>query len=409
MKNNLRLLISIFALSMLCIECSKMDDYKQYIPYGEKIYPQKADSLKSYPGQNRIMLEWEIIDPKVIFCEVTWYEENVLKSIKVPIESDSEFENKSTNVIIDNLAETSYLFTIISYDKQGNKSIPVQIEETSYGEIYENSLVNRVIKSKEYIPESGLILEWYSAEESENNIELYYTNTANEQINITIPKEATSTLIPDFNVEYPFTYATYFKPDSTSIDLFHAAIQEERVAYYAEITDKYLLNSGDPFQTGAMVHDHRFYVASGWKANVNAATNGNIDVLKNAPNNGLTLWAWSGYSPLPEFVNGKLFQTIELKAGTYRFDALVYAVSPTLNRSYVVASLGEYLPDIEEITTALSWISVPSDIKEASTNKPTLSVEFTLTEDAEVSLGFVANINHSQETIYKKVKLFEKR
>lgn len=409
MKNNLRLLISVFALCLFCVECSKMDDYKQYIPDGETIYPQKADSLKSYPGKNRIMLEWEIIDPKVDFCRVTWYEESELKSVDIPVESNLKFGKKLTDVVINNLAETSYLFTIISYDKHGNKSIPVQIEETSYGEMYENSLVNRIIKSKEYSPGSGLIIEWYGAEENENNIKLFYTNITNDQTNINISRVETTTVIPDFNIEYPFTYATYFKPDSMSIDLFPASLQEERVAYYADITDEYLLNTGDPFQTGAMVHDHRFYAAPGWKANANAATNGNIDVLKNAPNHGLSLWAWNGYSPLPGVENGKLFQTIELEAGTYRFDALVFATSPSLNRSYVVAALGEDLPDINEITKALASTSVPNDIKEASTSKPTLSVEFTLTEKAKVSLGFIANIDHSQETIYKKVKLFEKR
>lgn len=409
MKNNFRLLICIFALSLLCANCTKMDEYKQYIPDGETIYPQKADSLKSYSGKKRIMLEWEIIDPKVNFCKVSWREESEQKSVDVPIESNSEYENNTTQVIIDNLEESNYIFTIVSFDKLGNRSIPVEIEETSYGDMYESSLVNRVIKSKEYLPETGLTIEWYRAEENEVNVELSYTNIKKEQKNIIIPKESTSSFIPDFNVEYPFFYTTTYKPDSMAIDTFYAAIQEERVAYYADITDDFLQNSGDPFQLGNMVHDNRFYSAPGWIGNTVGTRNGNIDILKNTPNNGLTLWAWSGYSPLPSFENGKLFQTIELEAGTYRFDALVYAVSSSLNRSYVVVALGENLPDINNISSALASTATPNDIKEADANKPILTVEFILTEKSKVSLGFVANIGHAQETIYKKVKLFEKR
>lgn len=409
MKNYFRLFICIFALSLLCANCTKMDDYKQYIPDGETIYPQKADSLKAFSGKKRIMLEWQIIDPKVDFCQISWFQGTEQKNMDVLIETNSEYDNNTTQVIIDNLEESNYIFTIVSFDKLGNRSIPVEIEQVSYGDMYESSLVNRVIKSKEYMPESGLTIEWYRAEESEINVELNYTSISKEQKNIIISNESTSSFISDFNVEYPFTYKTSYRPDSTAIDIFYADIQEERVSYYADITDDFLQNTGDPFQLGSMVHDNRFYAAPGWIGNTVGTRNGNIDVLKNAPNHGLTLWAWSGYSPLPSFENGKLFQTIELEAGTYRFDALVYAVSSNLNRSYIVVALGEDLPDISNISSALASTAVPNNIKEGDTNKPTLSVEFELTEKSKVSLGFVANIGHAQETIYKKVRLFEKR
>lgn len=405
--------ITLFSIYMAVLglaftHCTKMDEYKQFIPDGELIYPQKADSLKTYPGKNRIMLEWQIIDPKVDHCKVFWHQEGEDHSVNVPVSSDFSYKTKRTEVIIDNLGESNYIFKVISFDKMGNSSIPVEIEENSYGEIYEASLVNRVIKNKEYQPESGLTIEWYNVEESMTNVELSYTNIAKELKTIIVPNESSNTSIPDFNPEHPFSYTTLHKPDSLAIDTFNASPLEERVTYYANISHL-LQNTGDPFQLGNMVLDNRFYSAPGWKTNAEGSRNGNVDVLKNSPKRGLTLWAWGGYSPLSSFGNGKLFQTIALEKGTYRFDALVYTTSSSLNKAYVVAALGDDLPDISAISSALSATVVPNDIKDSSSNKPTLSVEFTLTERSEVSLGFVANIGHAQEIVFRKVELYEQK
>lgn len=410
MKKIIKLCPVLFALCLLCANCTDMDEYKKYIADGEIIYPQKADSIKSYPGKNRIMLEWLIIDPKVDFCRVYWNQDGERKTVDIPVDNH-DYESDTVRVVIDDLEESSYIFDVISFDEFGNTSIPSEVEESAYGQIYEASLVNRVLKSKEY-DASGLTLEWYGADETEVAVLLSYTDLTGTRKDIIIPQSSTEIILPDFNVEYPFYYRTSYVPVPNAIDTFYAAIEEERVVYYADITDDYLQNTGEPFQLGDMVVDNRFYVATGWKTNEAAATNGNIDVLKYSANNnwGLTLWAWSGYSPSGGFSNGKLYQTIELDAGTYRFDALVYAVSSSLNKSYVVAALGEDLPDIDDVPAlALASAIVPSDIQEGAANKPTLSVEFTLTQRTKVSLGFVANIDHTQETIYRKVKLFERR
>ena len=266
----------------------------------------------------------------------------------------------------------------------------------------------RLKRKKEFLPGNGLIIEWHETDETMLDVELSYTNLANEVKTIVVSKESTSSLLSDFNVEHPFSYTTLYKPDSLAIDIFHAAPQEEHVSYYANISH-ILQHTGDPFQLGEMVHDNRFYKLPGWQTNAAGGRNGNLDVLKNSPNHGLTLWAWSGYSPLSSFENGKLYQTVELEEGTYRFDALIYATSPSLNRAYVVAALGNELPDIDKLSTALSTTVVPNDIKDSSLNKPILSIEFTLREKTNVTLGFVADIGHAQETIFKKVELFEKR
>jgi hypothetical protein len=387
-----------------------MDEYKKYVADGEKIYPQKADSIKSYPGKNRIMLEWLIVDPKVDFCRIFWNQDGERKTVDIAVDND-DYEGDTVRAVIDGLEESSYIFDVISFDEFGNTSIPSEIEESAYGQIYETSLVNRVLKSKEY-DDSGLTLEWYEAEATEVAVWLSYTDLTGKAKEVVVSRSSTETILPDFNVEHPFYYRTSYMPTPEAIDTFYAVTEEERVAYYADITDDFLQNTGEPFRLGRMVVDNRFYTAPGWNTNEAAAANGNIDVLKNTAGNhwGLTLWAWSGYSPAGSFTNGKLYQTIELDAGTYRFDALIYAVSPNLNRSYVVAALGEDLPDIADVSAlALASAIVPADIQEAATNKPTLSVEFTLVEKATVSLGFVANIDHAQETIYKKVRLMERK
>src|SRR6185437_11490204 len=51
-------------------------------------------------------------------------------------------------VIVPNLNEYSYSFTVYSYDGQGNRSIPIDINNVKvYGPSYQSGLVNRAYKA----------------------------------------------------------------------------------------------------------------------------------------------------------------------------------------------------------------------------------------------------------------------
>ena len=89
--------------------------------------------------------------------------------------------------------------------------------------------------------------------------------------------------------------------------------------------------------------------------------------------------------------NGKLFQTVELETGSYRFDFWVHrSEQPTVTAAaFVVAALGDDLPDANNVPQeALGFFRLP---RIAANSDIQYSFNFELAEKATTSLGFVVN------------------
>ena len=395
MKNKINFIFIAILASL--IGCTDADEYKMYLEGGEIIYLQKADSLTAFPGKNRIQLKWILVDPRVTSYKVVYSQSAEKDSVIVPVSTDHDYSNDTISVIIDNLEETMYNFQIISSDEFGNKSIPVEIEESSYGEIYESSLVNRVIKQK-LMSSGGLALEWYDGDESEVGVEINYSDEEGNEKVYFMPGEESSALISDYNPAYPFFYRALFMPDTTAIDIFYTEIESDQVIFPTE-----LVNTVLPFEItsrGLWVQG-RFGTPTGWTVNDAAAQNGNVD---NAYGNALALWAWSGYSPVASFTNGKIYQTILLQPGNYKFRVTIKSFSPSLNKGYLAVCAGYDLSDIDQVESeALGYYRLISNPKPVEDD--IIECMFTLESPAIVSLGMVANIDHAQEVDLKKVEL----
>ena len=229
MKKKIKWFPAIIVLCIACVRCAGYDDYKKYMPEGEIIYPQKADSVKTFPGKNRIQLEWIIIDPRVTSCKIMYEQGGIQDSMTVSI-SGNGYENDTVRVIIPDLEEANYRFKIVSYDDFGHTSIPVETEEQAYGEMYENSLLNRMLKSTSF-DGSDLQLEWYDAVATETGIKIDYTDINGTNRTMTVAASETSTTIPGFNATEPFYYSTMYRPVPSAIDLFYARVVEERIRY----------------------------------------------------------------------------------------------------------------------------------------------------------------------------------
>src|SRR6266699_1325579 len=76
----------ILVIASLLAACTKLaDSYKDFTGNGEIYYPGKADSLKIYPGRNRIMLTWLLVsDPKITKTTLYWH--NKADSVVIPIQ-----------------------------------------------------------------------------------------------------------------------------------------------------------------------------------------------------------------------------------------------------------------------------------------------------------------------------------
>jgi hypothetical protein len=98
-------------------------------------------------------------------------------------------------------------------------------------------------------------------------------------------------------------------------------------------------------------------------------------------------------------VNGKLYQTFNLPKGTYKFTMSLVGDNPIISNGgsdprYIVAAIGETLPDIENLATALGSINFAGLANSAET-----SIQFTIDTPQKVSAGFVVSFTGLEQNV----------
>lgn len=147
----------IVVLCTLCFAaCTDMNSlHEKYLEKGEYIYTGVIDSLKSFPGYERVKFSWEInADPRITQTVIYWrnktdsvvIEVNRTASGNLPLETLLEFP------------EGSYIFEFVTKDDYGNKSLTVQKTVEVYGEKYIQLLKTRGIKSLIAKPENSVLI-----------------------------------------------------------------------------------------------------------------------------------------------------------------------------------------------------------------------------------------------------------
>jgi hypothetical protein len=208
--------------------CTSMDHtYRDFWKDGELEYPAPVDSVKIFSGKNRIGFEWRILaDPGVVSAKMYWNNKN--DSMVFPIETNGQ--NSITSVMLDNLKEGVYAFTIYTYDAKGNISIPREATGKAYGKTYENSLLPRIIKDA-YYENSLLTVVWGDpADATSYGSELTYTTTENEQCTLQMPANADTIRIYDYDTESgTVEYRTAFVPAPMALDTFYTLSRTVKV------------------------------------------------------------------------------------------------------------------------------------------------------------------------------------
>lgn len=381
------LALFILALTSL-VSCTKMDDYTKYIDPKEPIYTGKPDSIKAYSGKNRIKLSWLLIsDPKIVKTKVFW--NNRKDSTVISINRSNGVDSIST--IINNLAEGNYNFELITYDKNGNSSVPALTSGIVYGSIYETALPNRAVESVKLQVGGDTFVNWYPSENNSTGVELTYRDNSNINHKIIVPTKEAATAIVNFNTNTQVSYRTMFKPDSLAIDTFYAPMVTKG------INEILLKNAGGGGNNPFLRSDagSRFGILKDWTVNT---------AVKNIDNNtkgGFDSYGGGGYMAMerwgtPAIPNGKIYQTLTLPKGKYSFEAN-FEGSKISNEAYLTIAAGTALPDVANISSAIAFSSY-------STPK----VQFELTEQKEVSIGILANLLNDQQYFrIRGVKLYK--
>lgn len=225
MKKNILILFTIIC-GLHISSCDDMlDNIQPYLDEGEKVYVGKVDSLTARSGKNRILLQglylYGLTQKKCIISWVTTEDEK--KSLELDVvrkEPIDKFE-----VMIEDLEEGQYEFSIRTYDSKGNSSIVSVIDGYAYGETYQSNLVNRKVE-KITQQDGNLIISWRTINTA-LSCEVYYTDLAGKEIMKEIPASEMETQLSDCDTTKSIRWRTVYLPEKTAIDKFYTEYAEQ--------------------------------------------------------------------------------------------------------------------------------------------------------------------------------------
>ncbi|WP_157986747.1 DUF4998 domain-containing protein [Chitinophaga alhagiae] len=222
----------------LLAACSKMEDnYQQYLENGVIIYTAKVDSLKAFPGRNRIALSWLLVsDPKIDKCRVFW--NSGKDSVTIPVQRSAGID--TINVVLDNLEENVFTFDVYTYDNAGHSSVKEEIIGTVYGNNYLASLYNRPVRKTAYLSGTKEAeITWFGVNPQAVAVDIEYTNVDGDLVTkrevavrpdpfkpLAFPDE---TVLPGYRQGTSFRYRTAYKPAPSAIDTFYTAYDIQQV------------------------------------------------------------------------------------------------------------------------------------------------------------------------------------
>ena len=158
------------------------------------------------------------------------------------------------------------------------------------------------------------------------------------------------------------------------------------------VTSKYILNPGNPFISSVM-NGSRWGSLKDWKANPAALSHGGVGGY-GKDGDGQTIDLESGWGS-DQILNGKVFQTLNLPAGTYSFDPSggTWKWQGTKEAAYAVIAAGmDTLPDFNKVTSTAS-------VMYQVIAQPQPLVTFQLTASSKVTVGFVVNYIQTEQGI----------
>ncbi len=218
---------SITVLGMLLVagmlSCTKTsgDAYRRYLESGELTYPGRLDTVIVRPGHNRILLSAVLgNDPLIKRLTIHW--NNGRDSMEVPVKRTKGVD--TIDVLVPDLREGNYNFTLYTYDKENHQSVVVNAFGVAYGQNYTGSLVNRTLRSVEQSEDGqNLVLNWGEPAGGELGVDVDYTGANGSAQKITIAPTETRTVLPDYQDRSLLSYRSKYKPDSTAFEFFYPA------------------------------------------------------------------------------------------------------------------------------------------------------------------------------------------
>ncbi|HKO82570.1 MAG TPA: DUF4998 domain-containing protein [Chitinophagaceae bacterium] len=221
MKNIFQITLAL-TLAVILFCCKKSDtEFRDFLEEQEIIYPGVPVSVNYRPGNERIMLLWKPSPDPGITKYVVYWNNKADSTVITSANADT------VKVLIPNLNEYVYSFTIYSYDAKGNSSIPLTVNNAKvYGPLYTGGLLNRGYNAgTPYVvnADGSVQLNFNTPDTINITTSIKYTNQAGNMVETQLAPGDNSITLPDYKAGTIVQYRSSYIPVLNAIDTFNVA------------------------------------------------------------------------------------------------------------------------------------------------------------------------------------------
>jgi hypothetical protein len=187
--------------------------HQKYLDEGERVYPGMADSVEYSAGNERVRFSWFLnADPRIDRSVFYWNEGK--DSAVIPTNRTHAGILADTAIL--NITEGTYTFSLVTKDKENNKSLSVERTVQIYGPTYISRLTNRGQSSSSF-DDGTLTVNWAAVESALIQYStVYYTDYSNPgnpvAKSIRVEIEDTRTVIEGVRKGDSFSISTTYLP-----------------------------------------------------------------------------------------------------------------------------------------------------------------------------------------------------
>lgn len=266
MKNIFQITLAL-TLTVVLFCCKKSDtEFRDFLEGQEIIYPGVPVSVNYRPGNERIMLLWKPSPDPGITKYVVYWNNKADSTVITSAGADT------VKVLIPNLNEYVYSFTIYSFDAKGNRSIPLAVNNVKvYGSLYTGGLLNRGYNAgTPYVvnADGSVQLNFNTPDTINITTSIKYTNQAGNIVETQLAPGDNSITLPDYKAGTIVQYRSSYIPVSNAIDTFN-------VASYSDFPQIYTFVQADKslFRENALPNDVGTY---SWETSVSKLWDGSV-------------------------------------------------------------------------------------------------------------------------------------
>ncbi|GHT46719.1 hypothetical protein AGMMS49965_24460 [Bacteroidia bacterium] len=186
----------------------------RFLDEGEIIYAAKVYDAVALTGKERIQLNVSVETQRIETVRVYWNNnEGSIDSIDINVAGRTGVFKE----MLEPMPENGYIFQLISFDKFGNRSLPVEATGESLGENYQSGLLNRNINSLGINTDLEKEVAWGSIDTERG---AKYSEVLYNGITYKIPATDEKSVISGYMAGTELQYRTVYVP-ALSIDTFY--------------------------------------------------------------------------------------------------------------------------------------------------------------------------------------------